>query len=66
MYYYKYNFISPEPTYALIQEELKSYFDSGAVDSVLFESWTDKCLRKLGKSSYYITSTVLHLDNFEA
>lgn len=66
MYYYKYNFISPEPTYALIQEELKSYFDSGAVDDVLFESWTDKCLRKLGKSSYYITSTVLHLDNFEA
>jgi hypothetical protein len=65
-YYYKYDFISPEPTYSLIKEELKSYFDSGAIDDVLFESWTDKCLRKLGKSSYYITSTVLHLDNFEA
>lgn len=66
MYYYKYNFTSPEPIYALVKEELKSYFDSGAIDDILFETWTDKCLRKLGKSSYYITSTVLHLDNFEA
>ena len=65
-YYYKYTFISPEPVYATIKEEFKSYFDSGAVDDLLFPTWTDKCLRKLGKSSYYITSTVLHIEDFQA
>ena len=65
-YYYKYDFISPEPIYATIKEELKSYFDTGAIDDVLFETWTDKCLRKLGKSSYSIANTILHLDQFEA
>jgi len=65
-YYYKYNFISPEPTFAIVKEELKSYFDSGAVDSVLFATWLDKCLRKLGKGSYYIANTVLHIENFQA
>lgn len=65
-YYYKYNFISPEPVFATVKEELKSYFDTGAVDDLMFGTWTDKCLRKLGKSSYYITETVLFIDNFEA
>jgi len=66
MYYYKYNFISPESIYANVKEELKSYFDSGAVDDLMFPTWTDKCLRKLGKSSYNILPWILHLDNFEA
>lgn len=65
-YYYKYNFISPQPTFAIVKEELKSYFDSGAVDDLLFPMWTDKCLRKLGKSSFYITSTILHIEDFIA
>jgi hypothetical protein len=65
-YYYKYDFTSPESIYATIKEELKSYFDTGAIDDVLFETWTDKCLRKLGKSSYSIANTILHLDQFEA
>jgi len=65
-YYYKYNFISPEPVYALIKEEFKSYMDTGAVDDLLFGTWTDKCLRKLGKTAYYITETVLRISDFEA
>ena len=65
-YVYKYNFISPEVVYSTLKEELKSYFESGAVDDVMFGTWTDKCLRKLGKSAYYITDTILHIDNFEA
>ena len=28
-YYYKYDFVSPEPLYATVKEELKSYFDTG-------------------------------------
>lgn len=65
-YYYKYNFISPEPIYALVKEEFKSYMDTGAVDDLLFGTWTDKCLRKLGKSSYTITESVLRVDDFQA
>lgn len=63
-YYYKYNFVSPEPTFALIKEELKSYFDTGAVDDLLFPKWTDLCLKKLGKSSLSIEETILDIDDF--
>lgn len=65
-YYYKYNFVSPEPVYATIKEELKSYFDTGAVDDLLFPTYLDKCLRKLGRSSYVITEQALEIQDFEA
>lgn len=64
--YYKYNFISPEPTYALVKEQLKSYFDTGAVDDTLFGIWTNDCLKKLGKGTLKINQTLLNIDNFEA
>ena len=65
-YYYKYNFISPEVVYSTVKEELKSYFDTGAVDDLLFPTYLDKCLRKLGRSSYVITEIPLYIENFEA
>jgi hypothetical protein len=65
-YYYKYNFVSPEPVYALVKEELKSYFDTGAVDDLLFPTYLDKCLKKLGQSSYVIAQQLLHIGDFEA
>lgn len=65
-YYYKYNFISPEPVYATIKEELKSYFDTGSVDDLLFPTYLDKCLRKLGRSSYIISEQILEVEDFEA
>ena len=65
-FYYKYNFISPEPVYATVKEELKNYFDTGAVDDLLFPTYLDKCLKKLGKSSYTIAETVLDVQDFEA
>lgn len=65
-YYYKYNFISPEPIYATVKEEFKSYFDTGAVDDLLFPTYLDKCLRKLGRSSYVISETPLFVDDFQA
>jgi hypothetical protein len=65
-YYFKYNFVSPEPIYALIKEELKSYFDTGAIDDLLFPTYLDKCLKKLGKSSYDIIPYVLVIEDFEA
>lgn len=65
-YYYKFNFVSPDPIYATVKEELKSYFDTGAVDDLLFPTYLDKCLRKLGRATYVIAETPLYVDNFEA
>jgi len=65
-YYYKYAFTSPEMVYATIKEELKSYFDTGAVDDLMFPTYLDKCLRKLGKATYVIAETPLHIEDFQA
>jgi hypothetical protein len=65
-YYYKYNFVSPDGIYSTVKEEFKSYFDTGAIDDILFPTYLDKCLKKLGRSSYVITEDMLYLDNFEA
>lgn len=65
-YYYKYNFVSPEPIFATVKEELKSYFDTGAIDDLMFPTYVDKCLKKLGRSSYLITDEILYIENFKA
>ena len=65
-YYYKYNFTSPEIVYSTVKEELKSYFDTGAVDDLMFPTYLDKCLRKLGRSSYVISEITLNIEDFEA
>ena len=65
-YYYKYNFISPEVVYSTVKEELKSYFDTGAVDDLLFPTYLDKCLKKLGRATYVISEQVLFIEDFEA
>lgn len=64
--YYKYTFVSPEPQYATVKEELKSYFDSGAVDDLMFPTYLNKCLNKLGKGSYVIKPEILNIEDFKA
>lgn len=63
--YYKYKFVSPEPIYAIVKEELKSYFDSGAVDDLLFPTYVNKCLNKLGKGSYNLVESILYIDGYQ-
>ena len=65
-YYYKYNFITPEPVYSTVKEELKSYFDTGAVDDLLFPTYLDKALRKLGRTTFVISEEILFIEDFEA
>ena len=65
-YYYKYNFISPEPVYATVKEEFKSYFDTGAVDDLMFPTYLDKCLRKLGRTTYVISQEILYINDYQA
>lgn len=63
-YYYKYNFVSPETIFAEVKEELRSYFDTGVVDDILFPRYIEDCLKRLGRSSYKITSNVFQLENY--
>jgi len=65
-YYYKYAFVSPEPVYSTVKEELKSYFDTGAVDDLLFPTYLDKALKKLGRTTYVITDEILFVEDFQA
>jgi hypothetical protein len=65
-YYYKYNFISPEPVYATVKEEFKSYFDTGAVDDLMFPTYLDKCLRKLVRTTYVISQEILYINDYQA
>jgi len=65
-YYYKYKFTSPEPTYAIVKEELKSYFDTGVVDDLMFPTYLNKCLSKLSRATLPINETPLYVEDFEA
>ena len=47
-YYYKYDFVSPEPLYATVKEELKSYFDTGAVDDLIISYLSRQMSKKDG------------------
>lgn len=64
--FYKYNFVNPESLYARIKEEMKSYFDTGAIDDLMFLIYTKKCLDKLGRGSYPIVPAVLHIEDFKS
>lgn len=65
-YYYRYSFVSPEPVYSIVKEELKSYFDTGAVDDLMFPTYLNKCLNKLGKTGYYITEELLTIEDYQS
>ena len=65
-YYHKFDFISPEPLYANIKEELKSYFDAGIVDDTMFPVWTDKCLKKIGRAALAINQGMLNVCEHKA
>ena len=64
-HYYKYNFVSPDPVYAIVKEELKSYFDTGMVDDLLFPTWLTKCMQKLSKATIPIQNAALYVEDFE-
>ena len=65
-FYYKYNFVSPAPIYAIIKEELKSYFDTGVIDDLLFPTYLWKCLQKLSKTTKPIDEVPLFIEDYTA
>lgn len=64
--FYKYNFVSPEPIYSILKEEFKSYFDTGAIDDLMFPTYLDKALKKLGRTTYIISEEMLFIEDFQA
>lgn len=45
---------------------MKSYLDTGAIDQLMWPTYLNKCLNKLGKGTYTITETILHIEDYEA
>lgn len=65
-WYYKQEFISPSSIYARVKEELRSYFEAGLVDDLLFPIWTNDCIRRFRKSALPIKEAILFIDCNEA
>lgn len=65
--YYQYKFVSPDPLYARVKEEMRTYFASGAVDDLMFSVYLRDALRKLsGKGTKPVKHTMLFIDCFAA
>lgn len=58
------DFIKADAIWAQVKEELKSYFNSGSVDDVLFPVWTNQAMSKFQKSSLPIKEVYIPLKNF--
>lgn len=63
-YSYNYNFISPSKIFAEIKEELRSYFDTGIIDDMMFGRWTEYILKKIGKAAYPKKEVILKVEDF--
>lgn len=60
------NFTSAEEVYAIVKEELNSYFSSGVVTDIMFPKWTELAMARFNKSSMPIKVAYLPLDNYTA
>ncbi len=56
-------FVSADPIYSKIKEELSSYFGTGAVDDFMFPVYTEQILKKLRKSSLPVRECVITVKN---
>lgn len=65
-YFEQYKFISSQDVASLVKLELRSYFDSGAVDDILFPRWIEDAMSKLELGGFQINDTILHADNHYA
>lgn len=58
-------FISPVKIYSRVKEELRSYFNTGSVDDMLFPEWTNDCLEKFINTYKPQQQAVMDLHNFK-
>lgn len=66
MKYEDINFISSEPLIAEVKQELKYYFEAGAISEVLIPTFVDQALRKLKVMVLQPEDLVLHFVNYTA
>jgi hypothetical protein len=66
MKYENINFITSEPLIAEVKQELKSYFESGAISEVLIPTFIDQALRKLKVMVLTPEDLVVHFVNYKA
>ena len=65
--YYQYDFISVEPLFARLRQELMSYFEAGMVNDLMFEIYLTDALRKLSdRGTRPIRTCLLFVDCHEA
>lgn len=57
-------FTNTDSVYAEVKEELRSYFDTGSVDDLMFDKWTLNALGKLGRSAFPVRETFIPLNNY--
>lgn len=63
--YYKQKFVSPQAVFAEVKEMMSSYFNSGAIDDMMFPIWTDHCLKRFKKSAHPIKEAVIPVSSYE-
>lgn len=66
MKYEEVNFISSEALIAEVKQELKSYFEAGAISEVLIPSFIDQALRKLRVMVLKPEEAVLRFTNYKS
>jgi hypothetical protein len=66
MQYENTNFITAEPLIAEVKQELKSYFEAGAISEVLIPTFIDQALRKLKVLIYKPEEVVLNFQNYKS
>lgn len=66
MFYRNQKFVSPEPIYARIKEEMKAYFNTGQIDDLMFPIWTKDCIKKFKNTYLEIKPAVLDLFDSKA
>ena len=66
MHYENINYISSESLIAEVKQELKTYFESGAITEVLIPTFIDQALRKLKVLTLKPEDAVLHFTNYKS
>ena len=55
--------VSPAKIYARVKEEMRSYFNTGAIDDLLFPIWTKDCIDKFENTYMPLKEAVMDMHN---
>lgn len=66
MKYANVEYITSEPLIAEVKQELKTYFEAGAISEVLIPSFIDQALRKLKVLALQPEEAVIRFENYKS